>query len=102
MSKRFYQYLISTAIGLALLIGFWSLIAHSTNVPSFILPRPIEVWKAFLKELPLLLMATCNTGIHALIGFLGAAIFGFFTAWLFSISTRTYQAVYPWLLILQL
>lgn len=102
MNKRFYQYFISTFLGIALLLGLWSVISNFSGVPSFILPKPTEVWNAFIKEYPILVSATRNTGLHALIGFTSAAIFGFFIAWLFSISTRTYQAFHPWIMILQL
>jgi NitT/TauT family transport system permease protein len=102
MNKRFLKYILSSIFGLALLVGLWSLIAYTANIPTFILPKPTEVWNAFIKEHSLLYVASYNTGMHALIGFLAAAFFGFIIAWVFSVSPRLYPIIYPWLLILQL
>lgn len=87
------------AIGLLLLI--WELASVSGLVPRYMLPSPVDVTKAFVKDLPILgsnLMVTLQEAFYGLA--LGVGI-GFLFAVAMDASAILYRAFYPILVITQ-
>lgn len=84
----------------ALLI-IWQLLCTTGLIPSYMLPSPIEVIQAFVRELPLLLENSVITLQEAFIGlFLGVSV-GFIAAVLMDTFDILYKAFYPLLIITQ-
>lgn len=88
-----------TAVVVLLIV--WQIICTTELVPSYMLPSPIEVIKAFFSELPLLVENSVITLQEAFIGlFLGVSV-GFSAAVLMDNFNILYKAFYPLLIITQ-
>ena len=66
------------------------------------LPYPTEIWQAIVDEREDLFQASQNTFTAAITGFLAAVTTGYLIAMLFASSIYVKQAIYPWILILQM
>lgn len=66
------------------------------------LPYPTEIWKAIIDERGDLFQATQNTFTAAITGLLSAVTTGYLIAMIFASSIYLKQAIYPWILILQM
>lgn len=92
---------IPSVTAVAALLIMWQLLCTTGLVPSYMLPSPSDVIKAFVSELPLLLENSVITLQEAFIGlFLGVSI-GFFAAVLMDTFDILYKAFYPLLIITQ-
>lgn len=92
---------IPSITAVAALLIVWQLLCTTGLVPSFMLPSPIEVIKAFVSEFPLLLENSFITLQEAFIGlFLGVSV-GFCVAVLMDTFEILYKAFYPLLIITQ-
>lgn len=87
------------AIGILLVI--WQAASAAGLVPSYMLPSPGDVVKAFMEDFPLLLENCRITLLEAFAGlFLGVAI-GFLMAVAMDCFERLYQALYPIVVVTQ-
>lgn len=83
-----------------LLLG-WQLFSSLGIVPSFLLPSPIDVAKAFFHDFPLLLQNLWVTLWEAGLGLAAGIVFGFIFAFLMEHFKAARQALYPILVLTQ-
>lgn len=79
----------------------WQLVCSCGFIPSFMLPSPVEVLKAFVSDLPLLLENSLVTLQEAFIGLVLGVAVGFVIAVLMDSFKVLYKAFYPLLIITQ-
>ncbi len=84
-----------------LLLIIWQTVCSIELVPSYMLPSPIEVIKAFVSEFPLLVKNSVITLQEAFIGLFFGVSVGFFAAVLMDSFKILYKAFYPLLIITQ-
>lgn len=90
-----------SVIAVAGLLIIWQLVCTTGLIPSYMLPSPIEVVRAFVSEFPLLMENAVITLQEAFIGlFLGVSV-GFCAAVLMDAFDFLYKAFYPLLIITQ-
>ncbi len=90
-----------SVIAVILLLIIWQSVCSTGLMPSYMLPSPIDVIKAFVSEYPLLFENSLITLQEAFIGlFLGVSV-GFFAAVLMDGFNVLYKAFYPLLIITQ-
>ncbi len=104
--EKFFNKLINidvlapTAVGITVLV-LWDILVRVTNLPPYILPRPILVFKTLIidwKELFLSLLITLQITVVA---FVAAAISGLLIAILFTQSKWIERSLFPYAVILQ-
>ena len=88
-------------IAVAALLILWQGVSMLGLVPAFMLPSPVEVVRAFVKELPLLWENSLITLQEAFIGLVLGVAFGFLVAVLMDAFEVLYRAFYPLLIITQ-
>lgn len=88
-----------TAI-IAILI-IWQILSYSGIVPRYMLPSPIDVVNAFIKDLPLLIGHAKTTLLEAFIGLSFGICLGFIIAALMDHYSGLYRALYPIIVITQ-
>ncbi|MDO5713990.1 MAG: ABC transporter permease [Tissierellia bacterium] len=83
------------------IVFFWQVISVTGLVPSFLLPSPGDVLRAFVMDFSLLLHHLKITLVEALLG-LGLGLFlGFLAALLMDRYPRVYRGLYPLLVVTQ-
>lgn len=92
---------IPSITAVAALLIIWQSVCSTGLIPSYMLPSPIEVIKAFFSELPLLLENSVITLQEAFIGLILGVSVGFFAAVLMDTFDILYKAFYPLLIITQ-
>lgn len=75
---------------------------EADNVRKIMLPFPHEIWEALVTEREALWGATRNTFTAAIIGFFFSVTVGYLIAMLLASSILIKQAMYPWVLVLQM
>ena len=85
----------------AALLIVWQLVCTTGLIPSYMLPSPIEVILAFVRESPLLLENSVITLQEAFIGLFFGVGTGFFVAVMMDTFEILYKAFYPLLIITQ-
>ena len=86
---------------LALLLLVWQLVCTLELVPSFMLPSPVEVVAALIREFPVLLSHARVTLTEAVLGLAAGIAAAFFLATLMDRFPLLYKALYPLLVITQ-
>ena len=88
---------------LAVIVGIWFFASSGDDrlVPSYMLPSPVKVFQAFVKDIDLLLMHAKVTLQEALYGLLIGIVLAFFLAVIMDRFSFMYKAVYPVLIITQ-
>lgn len=79
----------------------WQLLSSAKVIPSYMLPSPIAVVKAFIVDFPLLLHHTKITLVEAFFGLSLGVLLGFIIAVLMDRFRSVYKAIYPLLIITQ-
>ena len=92
---------IPAFIAVAALLILWQGVSMLGLVPAFMLPSPVEVVRAFVRELPLLWENSLITLQEAFIGLVLGVAFGFAVAVLMDAIEVLYRAFYPLLIITQ-
>lgn len=92
--------LLPVAVTAALLL-IWQLVCALGLVPGFMLPSPVEVVQAFVKDFPLMLSHAGVTVLETLIGLLIGIALGFLLALLMDAFDGVYRALYPLIIISQ-
>ncbi|QEG01014.1 Putative aliphatic sulfonates transport permease protein SsuC [Stieleria maiorica] len=82
-------------------LATWHLIAWGFKMPSALLPKPAEVWKAAMEHRIELLKALYATGLAAAAGLLAAIGLGSMISVGFSQSRRVRLAFFPYVIFLQ-
>lgn len=88
-------------IAVAALLLVWQLLCSPGWVPSYMLPSPTAVLRAFVSELPLLWANALITLQEAFLGLLLGVVVGFLAAVLMDAFEALYRAFYPLLIITQ-
>jgi NitT/TauT family transport system permease protein len=76
--------------------------SEADNIRRIMIPYPHEIYEALVEERETLWAATRNTLTAAVVGFLCSAVMGYLIANLLAASYLIKQALYPWVLILQM
>lgn len=104
MTKKLQNMLKRNIPSITAVAGFlilWQLVCTIGLIPSYMLPSPLQVLKAFVSECPLLWKNALITLQEAFIGLLLGVSVGFFAAVLMDASKILYKAFYPLLIITQ-
>jgi NitT/TauT family transport system permease protein len=75
---------------------------EAENIRRIMVPYPHEIYAALVAERSTLWLATKNTFTAAVVGFLFSVCAGYLIAMLLSASYLIKQALYPWVLVLQM
>ncbi len=92
---------LSPILALALLIGIWAAVCGFRWIPSYMLPSPGAVFRAFISEFPFLMRQAKITVIEAALGLVLGIVLAFIFASLMDRFTALYKALYPLLVITQ-
>jgi NitT/TauT family transport system permease protein len=101
MKSRLRTFLLPAGVGLTVL-GLWSAACHVFGLPIYILPSPLEVFRAAVSERDALFSAGCNTAIVTLIGFPLAVVVSIGLAVVLSLSPWIRASVLPYVMALQM
>jgi NitT/TauT family transport system permease protein len=99
MTERFYQFAPAMFGVLALLL--WEIAVRAFDVPVYLVPGPIAVVEAFLKDPAGLLMSLASTLLVTFVALVAAALLGGAMALAMSASRLAQAAIQPWAVILQ-
>jgi NitT/TauT family transport system permease protein len=93
---------IAAPVGVTiLLIGIWQFGVWVTGVPSIVIPSPLAVGAAVVREWPQLTEACGHTALAAMTGLAGSVALGVLIAFAFSQSRLIRSAFYPYAILLQ-
>lgn len=92
---------MSSAAAIVFLLVLWQILSSAGVVPSFLLPSPVEVVQAFVKDFPLLMEHAKVTLAEGFFGLMIGIAFGFVMAVLMDHFQRFYKACYPLMVITQ-
>lgn len=102
--KRKLQSITDKLIPIIVLVSIliiWQMVCGLGFIPSYMLPAPTDVVKAFLKDFPLLMQHTGYTLIEAFVGLAAGIILGLAVAVFMDRNTFFYKGFYPILVITQ-
>ena len=88
-------------ITILLIILIWAIISYTQLIPKFMLPSPLDVFLAFIKDFRLILSHIGITLLEASLGLLLSIIFSFFLAIFMDRYKLFDKAIYPILVISQ-
>ena len=86
---------------IVLILIVWQVISSIGLVESFLLPSPIQVINALVKEFPILMQHSTITLMEAFIGLLAGIFLGFLSAVLMDQFDVLYKAFYPLMVLTQ-
>lgn len=86
---------------IAAILIIWQILSATEVVPSYMLPSPVEVVKAFITDFPLLLEHAKITLIEAFLGLGIGVLLGFIVSVLMDRFKFLYKTIYPILVITQ-
>ena len=86
---------------IAVILIVWQAVCSLGMIDSFLLPSPVQVVKAFVEELPVLMEHSMVTLTEALIGLLLGILLGFVMAVLMDQFEPLYKAFYPLIVLTQ-
>ena len=92
---------IHSGAAIILILVVRQILSGAGIVPSFLLPSPIEVVRAFIREFPLLMEHAKVTLLEAALGLVLGIGIGFLTAVLMDAFEPFYKALYPVIVITQ-
>ena len=86
---------------IAVILVTWQVICSLGMIDSFLLPSPVQVVKAFVEELPVLMEHSMVTLTEALVGLFLGILLGFVMAVLMDQFEPLYKAFYPLIVLTQ-
>ncbi len=86
---------------IAVILIVWQAVCSLGMIDSFLLPSPVQVVKAFVEEIPVLMEHSMVTLTEALIGLLLGILFGFVMAVFMDQFEPLYKAFYPLIVLTQ-
>lgn len=92
---------ISPIAALVFIVAVWAAVCGFEIIPSYMLPSPQSVVKAFIEDFPLLMQHSATTLSETGIGLSVGIILAFITASLMDRFKLFYNAIYPLLIISQ-
>ena len=102
--KRKFQNIIDKIAPFIIIVAIlilWQIMSVIGIIPKFMLPSPLAVVKAFIKDFPLLMLHTKVTLIEAFLGLGIGIILGFIMAVIMDKYDFAYKSIYPVLVITQ-
>lgn len=102
--KRKFQNIIDKIAPFIIIVAIlilWQIMSVIGIIPKFMLPSPLAVVKAFIKDFPLLMLHTKVTLIEAFLGLGIGIILGFVMAVIMDKYDFAYKSIYPVLVITQ-
>lgn len=88
-------------LAVAVLLILWQAASGLGLVPGYLLPSPIDVVKAFVKDFPLLMENAGVTLVEAFVGLFVGILTGFLMAVVMDRFDKLYQAFYPLIVLTQ-
>ena len=85
----------------AVLLAVWQVICSAGLMPAYLLPSPVDVFKAFISDFGLLMEHASITLVEAMVGLLAGIAVGFLMAMLMDRFEVLYLAVYPLVVVSQ-
>ena len=85
----------------ALLLVLWQIVCSAGLVPEYLLPSPVDVFKAFISDFRLLMEHALVTLAEAMLGLLAGIAVGFAMALLMDRFEVLYLSVYPLIILSQ-
>src|SRR6476660_2214800 len=82
-------------------IALWELVVRLNNIPPYVLPAPVAVFRTLIADWPVLSQSLVTTLVTTLEGFIAAAIGGVALALLFNQSKWLEYSLFPYAVILQ-
>ena len=103
MKRKFQNIIdkIAPFIIIVVILILWQIMSVIGIIPKFMLPSPLAVVKAFIKDFPLLMLHTKVTLIEAFLGLGIGIILGFVMAVIMDKYDFAYNSIYPVLVITQ-
>lgn len=103
MKRKFQNIIdkIAPFIIIVVILILWQIMSVIGIIPKFMLPSPLAVVKAFIKDFPLLMLHTKVTLIEAFLGLGIGIILGFVMAVIMDKYDFAYKSIYPVLVITQ-
>ena len=103
MKRKFQNIIdkIAPFIIIIIILILWQIMSVIGIIPKFMLPSPLAVVKAFIKDFPLLMLHTKVTLIEAFLGLGIGIILGFVMAVIMDKYDFAYKSIYPVLVITQ-
>ena len=92
---------IAPIVSLLVLAGVWLFVSEGEIVPSYMLPSPVDVVRAFIADFSILMSHAAITLQEAIYGLLIGTVLAFIIAVLMDRFDFLYKAVYPILVITQ-
>ncbi len=92
---------INTIAAILAILIIWQAVSAAGLVPGFMLPSPVDVFRAFISEFPLLMENSGVTLTEAMIGLAFGVAIGFLMAVLMDCFEPLYKAFYPLVVITQ-
>lgn len=80
---------------LALLVAIWQVVVQTGLVPAYMLPSPLQVVRALVKDFGLILDHSGVTLLEAAIGLFFGVLLGFIFALIMDMFSKVYKALYP-------
>lgn len=92
---------ISAASLIVIILVLWHLATTYGGISAFMLPKPLDVVKAFVNDFPTISSHMWTTLTEAFLGLFVGVSLGFIVALLMDLSDTLYSAFYPILVISQ-
>lgn len=92
---------MSSFVLIFLILVLWQFLSMAEIIPSYMLPSPVQVIKAFIFDFDLLMMHARITLVEAFLGLVIGVVFGFCVAVLMDRFDFLYRSIYPILVITQ-
>lgn len=88
-------------LAVCVILAVWQTVSSTGMMPKFLLPSPVDVVRAFVKDFPLLMDNAKVTLWEAFIGLGMGILTGFFMAVVMDRFDKVYQAMYPLIVLTQ-
>lgn len=95
MKRRLNTDKLYAPVFILLLLAVWQLVVQTGIVPAYMLPSPLQVMKALIKDINLILDHSWVTLIEAALGLLFGILLGFAFALIMDMFGKVYKALYP-------
>lgn len=82
-------------------LAAWQFGVWASGISDIVIPPPVDVWRALIRQAPQLLEACVQTATAATLGLFGSVVFGVSCAFAFSQSRLIRSAFYPYAILLQ-
>lgn len=101
MTKRHSASWLAPFVALTAFVILWQFAVWVTGVSAIVVPSPLAVGQALIKDVGPLFQAMCRTSAAACLGLLASSLLGLTTAFFFSRSRIIRTTFYPFAILLQ-